>query len=383
MTVDPDFWNMRSCGLVCVALAIVWSPTLAAECPPEWDEPELQGTITDERLPEISGMISARDAQSFWVHNDSGYEPVIYRISSEGTVLQQVQIEGADSIDWEDLAWGECPGQSSSRCLFIGDFGDNTARRERVQIYVVEEPDIVAESAPVASTIEYVYEDGPRDAEAMIVDPLDGEIYVFEKSVSPQTGVYRVHDGVARRQATFETDEMFIYPNTITGADVSADGSFVVARTYLNLYVFCRGEGTLIEALNAPVASFATARRLIQPESLAIDPSGGLWSTTERLPARFYRQDISMGSDDSDMGGSDAGAQTDMSQTQEPLDAGESDAGRDMAMDEGGRVGASGASDASGCTTSQASDSRLGALLVVAFFLVGAVRLSDAVRRKR
>ena len=59
----------------------------------------------------------------------------------------------------------------SRRPVFVGDIGDNDARRESVMVYRVLEPALDAKSGDPVTTLEARYPDGARDAEAMFVLP--------------------------------------------------------------------------------------------------------------------------------------------------------------------------------------------------------------------
>ena len=140
------------------------------------------GYSTDVRLKEISGLRSSKlNANRFWVHNDSGDAPKIYALSSSMKVEREFLLKGAQHVDWEDMAGGIYQGKPY---LFIGDIGDNAARRSSITVYTVEEPQIgdsaqLAELLPTA--IELVYPDGPRDAEALLFDERSEELLIVTK----------------------------------------------------------------------------------------------------------------------------------------------------------------------------------------------------------
>ena len=84
--------------------------------------------------------------------------------------------------DWEDISSGPC---GAAHCLYVGDIGDNSASRSDVTIHRFEEPSAPGEGetgsvSPVSLTVTYA--DGPMDSEALAVDPLTGDVFIFEKS---------------------------------------------------------------------------------------------------------------------------------------------------------------------------------------------------------
>src|SRR5215203_986867 len=62
------------------------------------------GKLSSE-LREASGIAASRtQAGVFWMHNDSGSEPVLYRTNASGAILSAVRVAGATNVDWEDVA---------------------------------------------------------------------------------------------------------------------------------------------------------------------------------------------------------------------------------------------------------------------------------------
>ena len=83
-------------------------------------------------LPEASGVaVSRKSTDVLWSHNDSG-EPVLIAVGTDGEPRGRVWIAGAAVEDWEDIEAGPCPGGS---CIYIGDIGDNNAKRGSLTIY--------------------------------------------------------------------------------------------------------------------------------------------------------------------------------------------------------------------------------------------------------
>ena len=61
---------------------------------------------------------------------------------------------------------GPCSGGS---CLYIGDIGDNDAKRKRVTIYRVPEPEPTAQQPrPLDAVYHLTYPDGAHDAESLL-----------------------------------------------------------------------------------------------------------------------------------------------------------------------------------------------------------------------
>lgn len=126
--------------------------------------------VREFRLPaevnELSGLATARvDGAAWWMHNDSGGEPLIYGVSAEqGVVTTRRFAESARDV--EDMAAGLC-GDGVSRCLYVADIGDNLAVHASVRIHRVAELD--SDIQPQSERMTLRYATGAVDAEALFV----------------------------------------------------------------------------------------------------------------------------------------------------------------------------------------------------------------------
>ena len=112
-------------------------------------------------------------------------------------------VAGAGNVDWEDIAAGPGP-QPGEHYLYVGDIGDNTKSRDDVVVYRVVEPTVPIPSDPgadgvtaPATALRLRYDDGPHDAESLMVHPTTGDIYVITKSFG-DTRVYKAPPGGRR-----------------------------------------------------------------------------------------------------------------------------------------------------------------------------------------
>ena len=187
-------------------------------------------------LDEISGLAESRsNAGVFWVHNDSGDQPRVYAVSRSGEWLGTYTLEGAKAVDWEDMAIG--PAADGRSYLYLADIGDNAGRRPSIRVYRVNEPVVDANQSPIVETLsavtsyEFVYDDGPRDAEGFMVDPLTNDFYVVSKREPDGNHLYRSVSPDSGRMNTFAHVGSFSTTGT-TGADISPDGLQVLIRRY-------------------------------------------------------------------------------------------------------------------------------------------------------
>jgi hypothetical protein len=184
-------------------------------------------------LPEASGLaISRRTPGRLWSHNDSG-QPVLVALDARGTVTARVRLTGVKIDDWEAIAVGACPGGS---CVYVGDIGDNEAKRQRITIYRVPEP-AGEGSAGVNEAFHATYPDGAHDAETLLVAP-DGGLFIVTKGDTGAIGLYRfprdLRAGETHRLERVGEPRGGKRPSEterITDGAVSTDGSWVILRT--------------------------------------------------------------------------------------------------------------------------------------------------------
>jgi hypothetical protein len=175
---------------------------------------------------------------------------LIYAFDTRGDSLGAFRVNGAQARDWEDIAAGPGP-QANRSYLYIGDIGDNDAVRPEVIVYRVAEPALSAAtrkftkkspgSTEAAEAIRLKYPDGKHDAEALLVHPRTGNIYIVTKVVIANAGVYeavapfRAGQSITMR-GIGEVHVPSIFGGVITGGSISPDGRRVALCDYFQGY---------------------------------------------------------------------------------------------------------------------------------------------------
>jgi hypothetical protein len=205
--------------------------------------------LEDAAIDESSGLVaSRRNPDLFWTHNDSGDDPLLFAFDREGKRRGVWRVEGAKARDWEDIAIGPGPLHGQP---YVGDIGNNQNARDVVIVYRFPEPAIAAgdvESSrrnplrtETADAIRMQYPDGAHDAEALMVHPFTGEIYVATKTTAASTVIYKLSGtpSTAQVNTLVRVGEVRIpspFGALITGGDISPDGQRVVLCNYLSAY---------------------------------------------------------------------------------------------------------------------------------------------------
>ncbi|MFI0505808.1 WD40 repeat domain-containing protein [Streptomyces albogriseolus] len=136
-------------------------------------------TINDPRVTESSGLAASRQHPGvYWTHNDSDDGPYLYAVDgSTGDTVARLTLTGIGTPrDVEAISVG--PGDR----LFVADVGDNLGGTwPYVWIYELPEPERLQDATVQATQYVVKYADGPRDAEAMVVHPKTGRVYLIDK----------------------------------------------------------------------------------------------------------------------------------------------------------------------------------------------------------
>ena len=242
-----------------------------------------RGTPLPDAVRETSGLArSARDPDLFWTHNDAGGEPELFAIDAGGALAGRVRVTSAELEDWEDVDAAPC---GAGACLYMADIGDNDGERDRITVYRVPEPRPDAGRSEPAQALHARFPDGPRDAEALFVDP-SGTLYVVNKGDREEIAVYRWPAGQeAGTTVTLErVGRLFPQPqdedDRVTAASATPDGRWVGIRTYRALHLY-RMDALLGGGAAEPMVIDLSPLGEAQGEGLAVADDGTVWLSSE------------------------------------------------------------------------------------------------------
>lgn len=211
--------------------------------------PIVLATIKDKAVTESSGLVASRTTPgAYWTHNDSGDGPFIYAFDTRGESLGIFRVTGAQARDWEDISIGPGPQREKSY-LYIGDIGDNDKERSEVVVYRVAEPVLnkvkSTRNRPgvtePAEAIRLQYPDGKHDAEALLVHPTSGNIYIVTKVPLADPVVYEaaaplVANKIITMRRIGEVRVPSLFGGVITGGSISPDGRRAALCDYFQGY---------------------------------------------------------------------------------------------------------------------------------------------------
>lgn len=275
----------------------------------------LTGYLANEALTEASGLAaSRRNAGLLWALNDSGNGPYLYAVGTDGTDYGRVRLRDAENVDWEDLAAFRFEGRDY---LLVADFGDNAARRDHCVFYLVPEPVLPENGFGADAAVDwerrivYRYADGPRDAEAVAVDPQQQQIYWLTKRIDPPQlyalplvpgdgaplTAHKIADLVRLGEAAAGIPKSLLsgggpYAHQPTAMDFCADRARALVLTYGGAFwIERRADETWPAALSRSPQPVALPN-LRQTEAACFAfPPPAVYVTSEQRPAPLYRID--------------------------------------------------------------------------------------------
>lgn len=185
-------------------------------------------TINDPRVTESSGLAASRQHPGvYWTHNDSDDGPHLYAVDgSTGDTVARLTLTGIGTPrDVEAISVG--PGDR----LFVADVGDNLGGTwPYVWIYELPEPERLQDATVRATQYVVKYADGPRDAEAMVVHPKTGRVYLIDKH---EDGGH-LYEGPEKLSPSGDNVFRPVAPVELwtTDAALSPDGQHLAVRGY-------------------------------------------------------------------------------------------------------------------------------------------------------
>jgi hypothetical protein len=272
-----------------------------------YGDPAVAFTFQDPRITESSGLASSSTPGVVFTHNDSGDDARFFAVDDTGRTVTTYALPDVQARDWEDMARG--PDEQGRSSLWLGDIGDNNALRDHgLLVHRVREPvpgDREAVTTEPPTSFRLVYEDGPGDAEGLLVHPRTGRLYVVTKPLAGPAKVYaapEVLDAEGRNLLELVAEVPLRATGTpggpgigglaqllVTAGDISPDGARVALRTYTDLYEWAIEGDDVAAAFDAdPVVTPLPETR--QGEGLAYAPDGrSVLVSTEGAGAPVHR----------------------------------------------------------------------------------------------
>lgn len=265
----------------------------------------LSGNLQDKAMNEISGIAaSGINKDIYYVHNDSGDTSRFFAMSPDGKLISTLYFNGNPAerlgvMDCEDIAVGPGPAKGKSY-VYVGDIGDNAGIRKFLTIYRIPEQTNWTKGGNInvtATPVNLKYPDGAKDAETLMIDPIQKLFYIISKRTdtvkiytAPLT--YKPNDTLTMTyhgKLFFKGYKPFKW---ITAGDISKDGKQVLVKSYEKIYYWKReGNEPIWQTLQrTPVEPNYQQEK--QGEAIGFTPDGrGFYTVSEGVfsPVYYYK----------------------------------------------------------------------------------------------
>jgi hypothetical protein len=262
----------------------------------------ITGRLQRRDMDEISGIAaSGINHDIYYVHNDSGDTSRFFAMQPSGKVKSIIYFKGDPAVklgvaDCEDIAAGPGPVDGKSY-VYMGDIGDNDAERKYISVYRMEEKKAWATDsvcAADAAAIHFIYPDGPKDAETLMIDPIEKLIYIVSKRQDSVTVYTSPLDFKPNETRVLTKRCKLFFPGYklfkwITAGDISKDGKQVLIKSYTKVYYWKRsGNEPIWKTIQKPPRILPYTQEK-QGEAIGFTPDGkGYYTTSEGVYSPIY-----------------------------------------------------------------------------------------------
>jgi hypothetical protein len=267
----------------------------------------ITGRLQNKQMDEISGIAASGIHDGiYYVHNDSGDTSRFFAITPEGKIKSTIYFKGDLRFkfgvhDCEDIAVGPGPVKGKSY-VYVGDIGDNVSIYRNITVYRIEEQKswtggdsiIHANAVP----IHFTYPDGARDAETLMIDPIEKLIYIVSKRTDSVT-VYTSPLNFKANDTLVLTKRCKLFFNGfrpfkwITAGDISKDGQQVLLKDYVKVYYWKRNNNEPIWKTMQRKPVELPYQQEKQGEAIGFTPDGkGYYTTSEGVFSPIYYYSI-------------------------------------------------------------------------------------------
>lgn len=226
-------------------------------------------------VPESSGLALTGEAGSFYTHGDDGTQPILYKISTTGKTLAQLDIP-VKSHDWESIT------RDTNGHVYIGDVGNNNNSRQDLVLYRLNPANVqqvqeIHLKYPDQKDFPPAKEERNFDCEATLWHA--GKVYLFTKDrAQEQTSkVYAVPDQPGSYTAQQIT--RLAIPGQVTDAALSPDGRRLVLLARQEMFVL---EGSSFEEILKATPRQISLKGAGQTEGAVFSDNNTLYISNEQ-----------------------------------------------------------------------------------------------------
>ena len=194
------------------------------------------GRIAHPRITESSGVVASRQFPGIlWTHTDGGgpKKQALFAMTRDGASAGEFFVSSVVITDWEDIAVDD------QKHLFIGDIGNNDAKRSELLVHQIDEPNPKANTGVIHPTRSWRlrFPGTPFDCESLFI--WQGHGYVVSKVFKDSRAqIFRFPLADASASVVLELVATTKIESPVTGADISPDGRLLGLVTRSGAFVY-------------------------------------------------------------------------------------------------------------------------------------------------
>jgi hypothetical protein len=190
------------------------------------------------------------------------------------------------TTDVEDMAIGPGP-EAGIDYLYLGDIGDNELSRQETRVIRFAEPLLRTArdkklGADGVEVFRLQYPDGPHDAEALLVDPTTGDVFIVVKEDN-RSRLYRLGEDRLKTGVPIVLELAgYLTVDDVSAGDISPEGDLLILRDEDRGWIWSRPSGTsVVDAFKrAPRPVLVRAAGQAQNgEAIGFTPDGNSYYT--------------------------------------------------------------------------------------------------------
>lgn len=230
-------------------ILIVFAASITQIKKPNFHKQEVIATIENSQLYEVSGLEeSYTNPGKFWTHNDSGFGPSIFLIDSKANITMEVELDGVKNRDWEEIVTTQ---EGDKTYIYIAEIGDNRSKYKGLKIHRIEEPELESDAKITISkseivTMNFRYEEGARDAEALMFDYTTNEFVLVTKRESSAL-VYSFPFEPSEESIQIKSKGK-VPARLFTSADMNTQGE-ILLKHYDSIYYWSESKRSALERI--------------------------------------------------------------------------------------------------------------------------------------
>jgi len=269
-------WRVAAVAGAIAALAVTTTSTFAATpaaTPAATSTPTPAPTFAPEvMLGMVSHLGSSKITESSGIAASYTYPDVGYTLNDNSEPRQTVysfRISTGELLGKTELPYPKRGNTESIYAdpkgrLWVGDLGDNDGNRTDAGIVRFAEPG--PGNLPPTGLVRFPvkYSKGKPNVEAMLVNPVNDQVYLIDKQESSKSSLYRLPATLATGRTNVATPTSVSMPPHVSDGVISRNGRTVIVRTDDDVQFFRTPTWNRIAVFDVP--------ELKNPESVTIEP---------------------------------------------------------------------------------------------------------------